>query len=337
MGLDTPAIIPSLPSAFIKPLNRPAWHAHRRRSGAGRTRPRLFVPRPPELDLHVGDIVAVPLGTARGARRGVGRQRGGAARTAQSPEGRRGEARLSAAERGTAPVRRLGGELHALRRAAWCCAWRLRMGELGPERERVGVRLAGPAAAAHDAGTPPRARRARGRLAAHQVRSREGCRRLGRRDRWPGRRRHARSRRAAARAGRAPARSRLPRARADRAAAHGGRHPARRRHTGRLHGRPARRRHRLGQDRSLFRGDRRDDPQGPPVAGPDARDRAHRAIPRPLRAALRRAPGRMAFRAWRAQARAHLERGRGRRGECRGRRALGAVSSLCGPRPDRGR
>ena len=29
---------------------------------------------------------------------------------------------------------------------------------------------------------------------------------------------------------------------------------------GRLLGRPARRRHRLGQDRSLFRGDRRDDP-----------------------------------------------------------------------------
>ena len=38
-----------------------------------------------------------------------------------------------------------------------------------------------------------------------------------------------------------------------------------------------------------------------------------------------------------AQARPHLERGRGRRGECRGRRALGAVPALRGSRPDRGR
>ena len=35
---------------------------------------------PPELDLHVGDIVAVPLGNAETRRRGVGRQRAGAAR-----------------------------------------------------------------------------------------------------------------------------------------------------------------------------------------------------------------------------------------------------------------
>ena len=120
-----------------------------------------------------------------------------------------------------------------------------------------------PAAAAHDAGAPPRARGARRRLAAHQGRGREGCRRLGRRDRRPGRRRHARSRRAAARAGRAPARSGLSRARSS---------PAPQRmaadilrgavEPGRLHGRPARRRHRLRQDRSLFRGDRRDDPAG---------------------------------------------------------------------------
>ena len=54
-------------------------------------------------------------------------------------------------------------------------------------------------------------------------------------------------------------------------------------------------------------------------------------------AALRRASGRMAFGARRAQARAYLERGRGGRGECRGRRALGAVSPLRRPRPDRGR
>ena len=105
----------------------------------------------------------------------------------------------------------------------------------------------------------------------------------------------------------------------------------------RLHGRPARRRDRLGQDRSLFRGDRRDDPQGPSIAGPDARDRAHGAIPGSFFTTLRHPPGRMAFRARRAQARPHLDRGRGRRSERRGRRALGAVSPLCRPRPDRGR
>ena len=54
-------------------------------------------------------------------------------------------------------------------------------------------------------------------------------------------------------------------------------------------------------------------------------------------AALRRAAGRMAFGARRTQARAYLECGRGGRGERRGRRALGAVPALRGPRPDRDR
>ena len=54
-------------------------------------------------------------------------------------------------------------------------------------------------------------------------------------------------------------------------------------------------------------------------------------------AAVRRAAGRMAFRARAAQARAHLGRGGGGRGLGGGRRALGAVPAVCGSRPDRGR
>ena len=66
----------------------------------------------------------------------------------------------------------------------------------------------------------------------------------------------------------------------------------------------------------------------PAKPDPDAGDRAHRAIPRPLRRALRRAPGRMAFGADAAPARAHLAGGGGgRRLRC-GRRALGAVSAV---------
>ena len=115
------------------------------------------------------------------------------ARPAQPPEGRRGEARLSAAARGAAPVRRLGRELHA-RAARHGAAHGLAHGRARPRaRARRGA-ARGSAAAALDAGAPPRARGARRRLAAHQVRSREGRRRLGRRDRRPGRRRHARSR-----------------------------------------------------------------------------------------------------------------------------------------------
>jgi primosomal protein N' (replication factor Y) len=60
---------------------------------------------------------------------------------------------------------------------------------------------------------------------------------------------------------------------------------------------------------------------------------ARGAIPRSLRGAVRRAPGRMAFRAEPAHACPHLARGGGRRGQCRGRRALGAVPALCRSRP----
>ncbi len=48
-------------------------------------------------------------------------------------------------------------------------------------------------------------------------------------------------------------------------------------------------------------------------------------------------PGRMAFGAGATQARPHLERGRGGRSQCGGRRPLGAVSSLRRSRSDRGR
>ena len=187
----------------------------------------------------------------------------------------------------------------------------LRMGDLGPERERVAVRLAGPPPQRL---TPAR-RRVLDALADGLLRTKSEA-----------------AKDAGVSAGvidglvdegtlevvalppEPVARQPDPDyrdARAHRPAAHGGRHPARRGAAGRLRGRPARRRHRLGQDRGLFRGDRRDDPQGPPVAGPDARDRAHRAVPRSLRAALRHAPGRMAFGARRrASARAPGARSR---------------------------
>ena len=54
----------------------------------------------------------------------------------------------------------------------------LRMGEhLGAERERIGVRLAGDAAAAHDPGAGPRARTPRRRHGARQERGRARSRR----------------------------------------------------------------------------------------------------------------------------------------------------------------
>ena len=57
----------------------------------------------------------------------------------------------------------------------------------------------------------------------------------------------------------------------------------------------ARRRHRLGQDRSLFRSDRRVPPAGQAGARPPARDRADRAVPQALRGAVRLRSGRLAF------------------------------------------
>ena len=63
-----------------------------------------------------------------------------------------------------------------------------------------------------------------------------------------------------------------------------------------LRSRPARRRDRLGQDRSLFRSDRRMPSAGQAGAGPAARDRADRAVPQALRGPLRLRAGRLALR-----------------------------------------
>ena len=57
----------------------------------------------------------------------------------------------------------------------------------------------------------------------------------------------------------------------------------------RLRSGAARRRHRVGQDRNLFRSGRRSAPPGPPDARPAARDRADRTVPDALHRALRRA------------------------------------------------
>ena len=123
-----------------------------------------------------------------------------------------------------------------------------------------------------------------------------GARRvLGERDRRPRRRGRARVCRAAARGGRRAARSRLRRTALNpdqRAAADD---LAQRVADRAFSASSARGRHRIGQDRGLFRGGRRSAAAGPPGAGADAGDRADRAIPRPVRGAFRRAAGRMAF------------------------------------------
>ena len=214
----------------------------------------------------------------------------------------------------------------------------LRMGEhLGPARDKVGVRLAGPA--------PARMTAARGRvlrlLADGMVRSKSEA-----------------AHEAGVSAGvvngliddgaletvvlppepvarqpdpdhRAPEFTEAQRAAADTLHATVGQ--------GRVFGDARRRRHRLGQDRGLFRGGGGNHPARQAGADPDAGDRADRAVPRSLRRALRRPPGGMAFGDRAAAARADLVRGRSRRGLGGGRRALGAVSALCQSRPDRGR
>ena len=195
----------------------------------------------------------------------------------------------------------------------------------------------GLAAAAHDRRAPARAGAARRRHDAREKRSRARGWRQRRRDRRPDRRRHAGNCRAAARAGRRKTRSRFHAARIHR-------RPERRRRgaesdgrQGRLCGDAARRRHRLGQDRSLFRSGCRHDPKRPAKPHSDAGDRAHRAIPRPLCRALRRSAGGMAFRTVAAQARAHVASCRRRRSRRRRRRAVRSISALCRSRIDRRR
>ena len=136
----------------------------------------------------------------------------------------------------------------------------LRMGEhLGPARDRVGVRLAGP--------PPKRMTAARQRVLAlladglvrGQERGGAGGRRLGRRGRRPDRRRHAGDRGAAAGAGGAAARPRFRAPEFTPAQRDGRGCVARDRRARAAYARhAARRRHRLGQDRGLFRGGGRD-------------------------------------------------------------------------------
>ncbi len=93
----------------------------------------------------------------------------------------------------------------------------LRMGEhLGAERERVGVRLAGPPPQRMTSGAPARARAPRRRHGARQERGRARSRRQRRRDRRADRRRRAGSRGAAAGAGGGKARSGFCRSRISR-------------------------------------------------------------------------------------------------------------------------
>ena len=91
----------------------------------------------------------------------------------------------------------------------------------------------------------------------------------------------------------------------------------------------ARWRHRLGQDRGLFRGGGRVHPARQAGARVDARDRADDAVSRPLHRPLRHAAGGMAFAAFAAAARTHLVGGSVGRGQRGGRRAFGAVSAVC--------
>ena len=100
---------------------------------------------------------------------------------------------------------------------------------------------------------------------------------------------------------------------------------------------PARRRHRIGQDRMLFRSHRRGDHCGAAGAGAAARNRADREFPAPLRGALRHAPDPVAQLGQGERAAAGMARGGERRGASRRRRAFGAVPAVCQSRPDRRR
>ena len=204
----------------------------------------------------------------------------------------------------------------------------LRMGEhLGPARERVGVRLAGSA--------PQRMTAARGRvlalLADGLARAKsdvaEGGGRLagvidGLIDEGT-----LESRGAAARAGGARARSRIFAARLHAGAARGGRCAARDRGQGGfgvtlLDGVTG-----SGKTQVYFEAVA-EIIRAAASAGARCPRSPDRAVPRPFRRALRRAPGGVALAAFAAPARAHLERGRGRRRERGRRRALGAVPAL---------
>ena len=111
----------------------------------------------------------------------------------------------------------------------------------------------------------------------------------------------------------------------------GGRRSARAGGVGALLHRAARRRHRVGQDGGLLRGDLGGAGAGQTGAGAAAGNRAVGAVARPLRPALRRAAGGMAFGTDRGAAPRHLARGVEGRGAGGGRRAFGAVPALSRP------
>ena len=290
------------------------------------------------MELAPGDVVCVPLGRARGDRRGVGRQSERPIRA--STTGSRTSRRSSTFRRSSrsCATSSTGCRTTRSRPRGMVLRMCLRMGEhLGPERERVGVRLAGPPPRAHDARAPPRAGAAGRRARARQERGGGGGGRQRRRHRRADRRGHAGDAGAAAEPVARAARSRF------RAPDFS---PAQREAADALRATIAQ----GGYAATLIDG----------VTGSGKTEVYFEAVAETIRrgrqalilmpeialtaqfldrfaAALRRAPGGMAFAAHAAQARAHLGGGRGRRGERRRRRALGAVSALRRSRPDRRR
>ena len=292
--------------------DKPHGNAHCRRPGAGGARPDLFVP-------GAGRDRACPRRSGRGAARrargmhgrGLGRQSGAQSAPAQPHERRDGQARRAAAEKRAAQLRRLGRRLYAQppRHGAAHGAAHGRASRPRPRTHRRAPRRA--PSSENDAGARAGAAPVRRWADARQGRRRARGRRLRRRDRRADRRGCAHDTRVAAGAGGAAARCRFPQARFRADAACRGGCATHRRRSGRRHGDAARRRHRLGENRSLFRGGRGKYPQGAADADPDAGDRAHRAIARPLQRTLRCPPRGMALAGFSAQARAHLGGGGG--------------------------
>ncbi len=288
---------------------------------------------PEGLDLKPGDVVAVPLGPREALGVVWADNPNPKSAAAQPAEGRQRKTRRAAAQARAAQLRRLGRGLHA-RLARHGAAHVAAHGRASGPRPRARRRAARRSSATtDDRGTRPRARSVPRRPHARQRRCRARGGRVRRRDRRADRHGRAGDRRAAARAGGGATRSGFcqagilarPARRRRCLAHHGG--------ARRLHRDAARRRHRLGQDRGLFRRRGGEHPPQAADADPDAGDRAHRAIPRPFLGALRRAPGGMAFAALAARASAHLGGGGGERGDGDRRRALGAVPALRRSRP----
>ncbi len=319
------------PSPFVNRIAAGHAQANCRGPRAGRARSGLFLSGAGGARACPRRSRARAARSARSDRRGVGRGRG-AARARQSAERRGREARSAGAQAGAASLHRLGRRLHAelARHGAAHGVAHGRAARAGAPARRGAA--CGPGAAAHDPGAQQGSGRPRRRSAPRQARRRRGSRRLARRHRRPCRRRNARDCGACTRAGRAPSRSGLCRAGPECRAGRGRRRAARRGRDGWLLGDADRRRDRLRQDRGLFRSHRRSDPALPPDSSPDAGDRAHRAVSRPFRGALRRASGRMAFEPIAARAGAHLGGGGPWRDRGRGRRAIRAVPALCGSR-----